>query len=137
MKVSIKNDTAKQDFMPMLKGIITVMEYGAAKYGENNWRESINKREHFEFYDRLLSAAMRHIIADEPYDKESNLRHIDHALTCLYMARCYNDNLVKINGTETFSEGNTMAKTTTTKKAVKKPAAAKKVVKTVAKKAKV
>jgi hypothetical protein len=86
---SHKDDSHKPNFLPMLQGIQAVMAHGAAKYGEGNWRTSIGTDKHDSFRQRLLAAAIRHIIAADDLDADSGLPHVDHALACLYMAREY------------------------------------------------
>lgn len=62
--------------------IIAVMEYGAGKYGDNNWRTGMD-------YSRCFNAAMRHLWAywrGETNDPESGLPHLAHAATnCLFV----------------------------------------------------
>lgn len=56
-----------------------VLQMGATKYGRANFAEGIE-------YSRLISAAMRHLLAfnrGEDYDLESNLNHIAHSATNL------------------------------------------------------
>lgn len=62
--------------------VVEVMDFGAKKYGRNNWQQLPNLEE------RYLSAALRHIVAymQDPYDhidSESGLHHLAHAMTCL------------------------------------------------------
>ena len=57
-----------------------VLNYGAEKYGDDNWREGISAR-------RLISAALRHILAyndGEDNDLETGLSHLAHAM-CMIM----------------------------------------------------
>jgi len=59
---------------------IAVLEYGAARYGANNWRQCNSWR---RYYD----AAQRHLLAwfsGEDTDQESGLPHIDHAACCIH-----------------------------------------------------
>ena len=58
------------------------MQYGAEKYGEDNWRLGKEPKD----IDRYLSAALRHIKAHEQEgyrDKDSGLPHLAHAITNL------------------------------------------------------
>lgn len=60
--------------------IIEVLEFGAAKYAENNWQHVPNGRQ--RYYDAL----MRHIESwwrGEKNDPESGLSHLAHAGCCL------------------------------------------------------
>ena len=59
--------------------LLDVLEYGAQKYKEENWRKC-------EDLVRYYDAALRHLFAwksGELIDEESGLPHIAHALTCL------------------------------------------------------
>jgi hypothetical protein len=65
-----------------LEGVGKVLEFGAKKYGPNNWRKGIHT-------SRLIAAALRHIVAynrGENLDKETNLSHLYHASCCLMFA---------------------------------------------------
>ena len=60
--------------------MIGVLEMGALKYGENNWKEVPNGN--VRYYD----AAMRHIeswLEGEKKDAESGLSHLAHAMCCI------------------------------------------------------
>ena len=59
----------------VLNQICEVLEFGAAKYGDNNWRKGME-------WTRLYDAAQRHLQAwlqNEDLDKESNINHLAHA----------------------------------------------------------
>jgi hypothetical protein len=59
-----------------------VLTYGAKKYAAHNWRAGIDD-------DRLISAALRHIVAyneGEDLDEESGLPHLAHAICELSFA---------------------------------------------------
>jgi hypothetical protein len=79
-----KDDAGKRryDLLPVLAegAIVDVLTYGAAKYGEENWR-------HVEYSERrYYAAARRHLAAwlsGEGTDAESGLPHLAHAATCL------------------------------------------------------
>lgn len=54
---------------------LDIYEYGACKYGKDNWRQGFA-------YSRLYDAALRHILAfwqGEDLDPESGLHHLLHA----------------------------------------------------------
>lgn len=58
-----------------------VLDFGAEKQAENNWR-------HLQ-QERLIAAALRHIMhhqAGELLDSETGLQHLTHAITSLLMA---------------------------------------------------
>ena len=59
-----------------LEGMVKVLEFGAMKYADHNWRKGLP---HTEIVDSLV----RHITAylnGEDLDQESGLRHIDHMM---------------------------------------------------------
>src|SRR3990167_2305510 len=59
--------------------VAEVIEYGASKYGRNNWREGLD-------WTELAGAALRHIfkwLSGENFDKESGLHHLAHAASNL------------------------------------------------------
>jgi hypothetical protein len=61
-----------------LDQILQVLEFGAKKYGENNWQGVAR--------DRYIEAAWRHLIAHsngEALDSESGLPHLTHLGCCL------------------------------------------------------
>lgn len=77
---AIKFDTGKTKLSyvpPEFDEIIQpICEYGAAKYGKDNWKSG------FTDNDRVLDAALRHLAAHrkgEYLDPESKLPHIRHA----------------------------------------------------------
>ncbi|WP_319802761.1 dATP/dGTP diphosphohydrolase domain-containing protein [Moraxella bovoculi] len=60
--------------------VVEVLEFGANKYGADNWRHVPNARE------RYFNAAHRHLNAwwaGEKVDSESGLPHLAHAVCCL------------------------------------------------------
>lgn len=62
-----------------------VFEFGAAKYGRDNYKAGMD-------YSRLIDAALRHINAfnsGEDLDPESGLSHLGHARCCLAMLLYY------------------------------------------------
>lgn len=63
-----------------LSDVNRVLEFGAKKYGANNWQKVDNAQE------RYFNAAMRHLLAwqsGELLDDESGLPHLAHAQCCL------------------------------------------------------
>lgn len=80
-----KNDKGKTRWhlMPwaQLHQVALVMEHGANKYGEENWKNVLGA------YPRYFDAAMRHIVTDEAspgsVDAESGISHLAHAVCCL------------------------------------------------------
>lgn len=61
-----------------LEAVTRVLEYGASRYGDHNWREVDSAR--------YVDAALRHLFAycrGECYDKESGQPHLAHAATNL------------------------------------------------------
>ena len=85
-EVGIKNDNGKAPLAliptkPLLE-IARVLDFGRMKYSSHNWRNGIEQ-------ERLLSAALRHILANnegENKDEESGLNHLAHACCCLLFA---------------------------------------------------
>lgn len=64
----------------VIPDMVRVLEYGAKKYGEHNWREVPNAE--IRYYD----AAMRHIelwLQGEKEDEESGSSHLAHAMCCI------------------------------------------------------
>ena len=60
--------------------IVAVLEFGAAKYGADNWQRVPNARQ------RYFDATMRHLLAwwdGERLDAESGLPHLAHAGCCI------------------------------------------------------
>ena len=67
-----------------------VFGFGAAKYGENNWRKDLNNMP----YSRHYGSIMRHLLAwhsGEDIDPESGLPHLDHALTQMMILKTTTD----------------------------------------------
>jgi len=65
------------NYPTVLEAFARVMELGAAKYGDNNWKLGNSPDEQY------LNSAMRHIIAfkkGEIYDDDSGCPHIAHAI---------------------------------------------------------
>jgi hypothetical protein len=63
----------------LMLGCARVLGYGAKKYAPNNWRRGMRWGEVFGALQRHLAAW----IADENFDQESGLSHLDHAAACL------------------------------------------------------
>lgn len=80
----VKHDGAKikWSLLPFeeLSQVVEVLDMGANKYGEGNWKYVYPAR------DRYFNAAMRHILAwwsGEKVDEESGRSHLAHAVSCL------------------------------------------------------
>lgn len=78
-----KDDQGKPDWnlMPwrQLTQVQDVLDYGAAKYGPENWKEVSNPK------TRYRAALVRHVVAymcGELDDDESGLHHLAHAICC-------------------------------------------------------
>jgi len=90
-KPGIKFDGTKlrYDLIPPVATdqLMAVMTFGAAKYGDDNWRQVADAE------GRYLAAAQRHIMKFQAarkgarnssrFDKETGLSHLSHAITCL------------------------------------------------------
>lgn len=79
-----KDDKGKRRFslLPAMavRTVVDVLMFGAAKYGDENWRKV--KDPHTRYYDAL----MRHVDAwrdGETLDTDSGLPHLAHAVCCL------------------------------------------------------
>ena len=82
--IGIKHDQAKprMSLMPegVLEEMLAVLEYGCAKYSEDNWMAVPDAQ------SRYYDAAHRHIAAwwrCEEKDPESGKAHLAHAMCCL------------------------------------------------------
>lgn len=90
---SAKKDEGKPMFrlipFHLFSGLAKIREYGVKKYGaEDSWKTVPDARK------RYTDALLRHIFAwqcGETYDKESGLRHIDHALCNLMFLLYFED----------------------------------------------
>lgn len=72
---------ANRHFMPIVTAVIGVLQYGAKKYGPDNWTLVTPK-------ERYLDAALRHLSAADSgtfLDDESGLPHVAHAATSILM----------------------------------------------------
>ena len=80
--IGIKHDEKKPQWSLLpwetLEEVVQVMQYGALKYGIDNWK-------HVDPPMRYWDAAMRHMIAFKEGEKldESTLHHLAHAITSL------------------------------------------------------
>lgn len=79
-----KNDAGKRrfDLLPVgaLEAVTRVLEHGAARYGDGNWRHVENAR------SRYFAATLRHLFAywgGELADKDSGESHLAHACCSL------------------------------------------------------
>ena len=73
-----------------LLDIAKVLEFGAQKYGDHNWKKGIQ-------WTRLIDAAMRHLIKfndGQNLDEESDLNHLAHSCANLmFLLYYYNRSL--------------------------------------------
>jgi len=63
-----------------LEPVVKVLEHGAGKYGDDNWRLVPDHER------RYFAAAMRHLVAHakcQPTDPETGQSHLAHAVCCL------------------------------------------------------
>jgi len=70
----------------VLTSVAQVFGFGASKYGENNWRKDVSKTS----YGRTYSSIQRHLNSfwcGEDIDPESNMSHLDHAITQLMILK--------------------------------------------------
>ena len=82
-KVALRHNTGKApmcyvfEFPAVMEAIGRVMEFGAAKYADGNWR--IGGKPDKEYWDSMA----RHLAAlkrGEVYDKDSGCSHLGHAI---------------------------------------------------------
>lgn len=83
--VAVKYDQGKPryELLPgdALDDIVTILTYGAEKYGDRNWEKGLS-------WGRLFGATMRHLWAwwrGEEKDPESGFGHLGHAAASLMM----------------------------------------------------
>lgn len=88
----IKHDKGKLDLtlvpIETLQALTRAKQFGALKYGRNNYKGGIS-------YVRVSAAALRHLFAwlqVEDKDSESGLNHLDHLLACISMLVYYDAN---------------------------------------------
>lgn len=84
MSVGKKDDATKRRYTLLpwaaVEQVVDVLDFGAKKYGEENWRHVESWR------DRYTNAALRHIVAyaqGERFDRESGRPHLAHAVCSL------------------------------------------------------
>ncbi len=69
-------------------GIAAVLEVGAKKYAENNWRKGMK-------WGKTIACLLRHtfyFMAGEDLDKESGLPHVDHiACNAMFLQTYYRE----------------------------------------------
>lgn len=70
-----------------LEGMVKVLEFGASKYSDDNWKLGLKTK-------GITESLMRHLVAylrGEDIDQESGLPHVDHiqcnAMFLAYMAK--------------------------------------------------
>lgn len=75
----VKFDEGKPEFslldFPALEEVVKVLQFGAEKYGKDNWREGF-------IWSRPFNACLRHLFAwwgGEKLDKETGISHLAHA----------------------------------------------------------
>jgi len=78
--IKFDSDKPRMDLIDgeALEELARVLDFGARKYAENNWRKGIK-------LSRLLAASMRHLTAimrGETYDQETGLQHAAHLMCC-------------------------------------------------------
>lgn len=76
----VKHDDNKRQWhllpVELLEGTVDVLEYGAKKYGKNNWKNC-------QDVTRYRDALMRHVVAymsGEYEDPDTRLSHLDHII---------------------------------------------------------
>ena len=101
LETGVKYDQSKprMSLMPegVIKQVLEVLEYGSAKYSDNNWMMVPNAE--VRYYD----AAHRHLEAwwaGEANDAESGKAHLAHAMCCLAFLMWF-DKQEEKNGTNT------------------------------------
>ena len=92
---AMKHDEGKPriDLVPKsaVIAIAKVMEYGAKKYEEHDWRKGYK-------WTRAWSAAQRHLwawIENESIDSESGISHLSHAIAALAILQEFESNTAK------------------------------------------
>lgn len=83
LTVGRKDDDTKPrwDLVPYdaMQEVVTVLEHGAKKYGDENWRNVANPKR------RYFAAALRHLTAwwmGEARDADTGASHLAHAVCC-------------------------------------------------------
>lgn len=100
----LKHDASKPP-LSLLPGkalwrVAEVLDYGAKKYAAHNWRKGLT-------YNRLLSAALRHLTAlmdGEEMDSETGLHHAAHAVCeLLFLLQFHSEARVDLD--DLYSQG--------------------------------
>jgi hypothetical protein len=80
-ETGVKFDEEKERWsllpIDIVEDIVKVLDFGAKKYGVDNWKKMEDK-------ERYYSAMMRHIVAwrkGEDLDSETGFHHLTHAMT--------------------------------------------------------
>lgn len=66
-----------------LEEVVKILTFGANKYGEDDWRFFVSKKDNDK---RYVSACLRHVSAfmnGDKNDEETNFHHLAHAVCCL------------------------------------------------------
>lgn len=85
-----------------LKTVVRALEFGAKRYGVDNWQRVADARQ------RYTDAALRHVIAmaeGETHDPESGLYHAAHAVCCLLFIMWFDDRDGAEQASETKARG--------------------------------
>ena len=89
MSDAMKFDTGKPQlqWLPYesLTDLANVMEFGANKYQQNNWKKGLP-------FSRMIGAALRHLykrMSGHILDEESGLPHLAHAGVCILFLLYY------------------------------------------------
>lgn len=93
-KEAVKHDKGKAQLSLITRESLeyeaAAFEYGAKKYGRDNYKQGMN-------WTRVLDAALRHLTAfnaKEDLDHESLLNHLAHAKACVAMLIYYYENKI-------------------------------------------
>lgn len=76
-----------------LEEVVRVLEFGANKYGDYNWRNGMN-------WSRVIDAVLRHIfkwLQREENDEESGLPHLAHAACGLLFLLQYKEDFASLD----------------------------------------
>jgi hypothetical protein len=94
--VGAKHDTGKPRYSLLpwrgIDEVVAVLEHGARKYGEGNWRLVPEARQ------RYLDAALRHVravLGGEDLDADSGRQHLAHAVASLLFVLELDDELAE------------------------------------------
>jgi hypothetical protein len=64
---------------------LKVLDFGAKKYGKNNWLEKGTNASLLHRYKSAMGHLARGVFGSEIYDSESQEKHLNHAITCIMM----------------------------------------------------